>query len=900
MNKLTILSNCFLLFCFSALAQEQQVAGKIVSANGKPVVQAAVILSYQHQQRPQSVFAISDSLGRFSLAVPVTADSLVISISALGHTEYKQPVSNKAIDKPITITLKSTAKLLPEVSVKAAPKVVVRGDTTSFNADAYSRKNETNVEDLVKKLPGFDVDNDGNMRYNGKPIERVLLDGDDLYGRDFKLLTKNLSADAVETVQTIDNYSSNKLLSDLGKSGKQVLNLKLRKRKTTLNGNITLGGGLPDNRYENRLNLLSFSKKLKVVGLGSMNNTGVSPFSFVTVDRPNYLQRSLDDETEGMRSNPLTTVPELNLRGISARRSNLNQSAIGTVNFLSRPSDKLMIKGQLYFINDNNNQIQLNDITYLNNLQGLKVLEQTRLQKKQFFQGYRLEMAADLTSRSQLLYKGRIDENNRRNDVALALSGLNLHPELHTIGSNQEHRIQYINRLNNNLALDAQLLHSRSNTPQRLLLDSIPYPQTLALTHDPEATLLQRTDLPLRQTNLTLRLPGRLKKDNFLITANANIINRDFDNTVQQQRKNGTIQEAGNDFGGFFATSERNVSIEGTYTKRIVNWDITAGASWNYLRFRFNEQESNSNLQNQSFSYPAYRISFARKISEVSRLNIEYSFKYKLPLFLDLIPRNWFSTYRATDKGSPIYQRLPERALSLNYSLIDYYKKQVLWYIGIAYRNNPANYIPSLGFTPILESNTRQAFAIDNHGYLAYQRLEKYISPFKGNILLDLNSYWGAFQNILSGQLSESQFNNTTARLSFKSVWKGIFNITASAGLRLNAQKVTQAGKTRKDENRFIENQVNLFFTLPKQRFSLEIDANHYSIPNNVGRQDVYFVDFNAQYIVKKDKLIMSLIGNNINGNTALTFENISPMSIATQRFQLLPRFVLLKLYYKF
>ncbi len=888
-----------LFFCQGLLAQHDTCSGTVVDAAGKFIANASVILSFSAGEVKKTAYTVTDSSGRFTFVLPADADSLELSISAIGYTAYTGIVHNNKLNN-ILITLKSAGKLLPTVSVRAAPKVTVKGDTTSFNADAYSRKNETNVEDLVKKLPGFDVDNDGNMRYNGKPIERVLLDGDDLYGRDFKLLTKNLAADAVETIQTIDNYNPNTLLSGLGKSGKQVLNLKLRKRKTTVNGNITIGGGLPENRYENRVNLLSVSKTLKLVALGGMNNTGVSPFSFINADRPAYLQRASDDETEAFTVAPLTSVTELNYRGIAPRRSNLNRSLIGTVNFLYHASPRFRLKGQAYLINDRASQLQQNNITYLTSQPLVQVTEQTQLLKKQAFQGYRLEATADLTKKSQLTYKLKFDEGNRKNDLDLALSGLSLQPWLKTVSTTQEHRLRYINRINTNIAFDAELIYNRSNVPQTFFLDSIPYPDALGLAPDPDASLYQRSDVPLRQTGLSVRLPGKIGIDNFQLSLTANLIDRDFDNTIFSQKPTGEVIPAKKDFGGYYSVSNKRLSAEGGYTKRFDNWDLSGTISWNYEGLAFDRQQPVNDLQDQAFSYPAYRISAGRKLSNISRVNIEYSYKNKLPQFTDLIPRAWLSTYRSTDRGSAFYQRLPERGVSFNYSLIDYYKKQVLLYAGFAYRNNPANYITSLTPLPLIETDARIASETENDGYLIYNRLEKYTGLLKGNLLFDLNTYWSGYRNILSGTDSRSKFNITTAKLGFKSSWKGLFNLTLTSTLKLNTQETKQADKLRKDKNRFMENQLNTFFVLPNQRFSVEVDINHYIIPNNKKQYQLFFLDFTTQYIVKKDKLIMSLTGNNIIGNRNLVFDNIGPISFTTQRFSLLPGFVLLKAYYKF
>src|SRR5581483_2435280 len=112
-----------------------------------------------------------------------------------------------------------------EVVVKASPKVSVKRDTVSFSADAFMDNSEKVVEDLLKKIPGIDIAKDGSITVNGKKVERILVEGDDLFKKDYAVLSRNLSADVIDKVQVIDNYTSNVLLKGLVSNDNKVINL---------------------------------------------------------------------------------------------------------------------------------------------------------------------------------------------------------------------------------------------------------------------------------------------------------------------------------------------------------------------------------------------------------------------------------------------------------------------------------------------------------------------------------------------------------------------------------------------------------------------------------------------------------------------------------------------------
>jgi hypothetical protein len=173
----------------------------------------------------------------------------------------------------------SKAKLLQEVIVKSGSPLKIKGDTTIYTADSFKVSANANVEELLKKLPGIQVDKNGKIKAMGETVEKVLVDGEEFFGDDPGMAVKNLRADAVKEVQVFDKKSDQAEFTgiDDGKTQKTI-NLKLKDdRKKGYFGKIDVAGGTQkhiDNRYNDNLLFSTFKGKRKFSAFLLNGNTG--------------------------------------------------------------------------------------------------------------------------------------------------------------------------------------------------------------------------------------------------------------------------------------------------------------------------------------------------------------------------------------------------------------------------------------------------------------------------------------------------------------------------------------------------------------------------------------------------------------------------------------------------
>jgi len=174
------------------------------------------------------------------------------------------------------IMLSLKANLLKDVVVRSQIAAIrIKGDTTEFAADSFKVRPGASVEDLLRTLPGFTIDKDGKITAGGSNIEKVLVDGEEFFGDDPTIATKNLTADAIDKVQVFDKKSDQAAFTgiDDGQS-KKTINLKMKEdKKKGYFGKLDLGGGLND-RWNNSAMFNRFRAKQKFSAYGIMSSTG--------------------------------------------------------------------------------------------------------------------------------------------------------------------------------------------------------------------------------------------------------------------------------------------------------------------------------------------------------------------------------------------------------------------------------------------------------------------------------------------------------------------------------------------------------------------------------------------------------------------------------------------------
>ena len=274
--------------------------------DGSAVIQATV----QLLSLPDSAMVVGNVTGTDgSFSLSTRPGKYVLKVSYVGYLSYLKPVQLTQAKPNVNvgkIQLSTDAIMLKEAVVTAeAPQVTVSGDTLGYNTSAYRTSEGAMLEELVKKIPGAEVDDDGNVKINGKEVKKLMVDGKEFFGGDVKTGLQNLPVNMIEKISAYDRQSDNARITGIDDGEEEtVLDLKVKKGMNQgWIGNLDAGGGTED-RYSVSANINRFS------------SSGGNSNQFSLIGRTNNVNNQRFGGGGGpmwRRNNGLTTSKELGL-----------------------------------------------------------------------------------------------------------------------------------------------------------------------------------------------------------------------------------------------------------------------------------------------------------------------------------------------------------------------------------------------------------------------------------------------------------------------------------------------------------------------------------------------------------------------------------------------------------
>src|SRR6478736_7417252 len=270
-----------LIICSSsAFAQKFVITGQVLDSLSNPLPSATVMLLNPKDSSLVN-FSVSDARGVFEMK-NVNRGSYQVKVTFVGLAPFTKNIStseNSVVDVG-RLKMEPLTKQLDEVVIVDKAPVTVKRDTIEFNAGSFKTKANANVEDLLKKLPGVEVETDGTVRAQGEQVQRVTVDGREFFGRDPKLATRNLPADAVDKVQVFDKKSDQSTFTGIDDGQREkTINLELKEEKRTGAFGNMMGGAGTEDRWQGKASINRFAKGQQLSFLGMGNNVNEQGFS---------------------------------------------------------------------------------------------------------------------------------------------------------------------------------------------------------------------------------------------------------------------------------------------------------------------------------------------------------------------------------------------------------------------------------------------------------------------------------------------------------------------------------------------------------------------------------------------------------------------------------------------
>lgn len=260
------------------------LSGRAIDSNDKSGLAGATVKLLKANKDSTLVKGVSTDIDGYFRFADVGQGRYIVSINYIGYKSYNKNIAvtkNSGNIKLGDIALEASSIMLKEAVVTGVKtEIVVKEDTVEYNADSYKTQPNAVVEDLLKRLPGVEVDSDGKITANGKEIKKILIDGKDFFADDTKVGTKNIPVNIVDKVQVVDRKSDLARLTGVDDGEDEtVINLSVKKGMNNgWFGNVSAGYGT-DDRYEANFMINRFSDGDQFTILGGGNNTNNMRFT---------------------------------------------------------------------------------------------------------------------------------------------------------------------------------------------------------------------------------------------------------------------------------------------------------------------------------------------------------------------------------------------------------------------------------------------------------------------------------------------------------------------------------------------------------------------------------------------------------------------------------------------
>jgi len=865
-----------LIFILNFLSLNAQTIKGTVSDSIGTVAFANVLLKDPLNRIKQ--FTTTNENGYYKIILKESQDSLYLEITSITHepkTISLYAHNSKNNEFNIDVKLNERVTKLKEVIVEKTSPIITKKDTLEYNPESFKDGSERVIEDLLKKLPGIEVEKNGEIKYKGKSIKKMLLDGDDLFDANYTIGSKNINVDMIEKVQGIENFEENSLLKGIRDSDEVALNLVLKKGKTDFSGNAHFGYGV-ENRYYGNLTGLLINKKVKGFGIASYNNTGENntPYDFDSqmlslenlknknintsslINEGNF-NSEIDNSFHRINNNfynSLNVLKKVYKKSHLRLNFGLYQDKLQRIN---NSNSSIVLENQLFEINETNNQTKTPE------LYDLKI-QFSNKEKSDFHWEYLGKLVYNKTKFNDLSTNNTFIQNNN-----VRSENLNLN--------------QFINstyKISENKALVISLHQVTSKSPQTLVTN----PGTVIDNSNNLVAFEQNSAFSKDYFNANASYYIRKKRFKYGLHSRY-FINKNSLKSVLLDASNLSIDNA----------------FENNNTYKITNFNINPVVVFNTDKYAFKvgiDAIYNAvHFKEVLIKEEGKNIFFAPKLLVIYKFNkknstaFSYDFNQMLPdedqTFTGIVQTN----YRGFMANELSLEYLKTHSYNLTYNYNDFFNLTQLS-INLKHDYRPNNYFFNTIINQDISIFNRFFAAIGNKDYGLSVSGETYYHPLRTTFQLNTNINLSFDNNIINSSeireiKNESLFINLTARRGIKK----IFVVENKISFINNDFSVAK----EKLRNNFqsLSNQTKIILKKNEQ-LNANVIGNFIS-PNLKENNNYFFLESEINYTSKNKKITYSLIGKNLTNNKMFSMSSVTNFSSNSTSHNLIDRYLMFR-----
>ncbi|MEO7975938.1 carboxypeptidase-like regulatory domain-containing protein [Flavobacterium sp.] len=839
-NKFYLKKAVYLLFFLFTISLHSQsvVTGKIINSKNIPIDQATVQIKNIKTDNTIA-FIQTDKNGLYKLEIKEKAN-YNLKITAFGYSTLIKIIE---IDKKFlnleNIILQENQIELKDVIIKNENRGITEiGDTLRYRIEKFMNGTEETLKDVIKKLPGLDIDQQGKIKANGKNVDKLLINGEEFFINQQKIATENISSEMIKNIELIKNYTEFKNLRTNEKSDITAININIKEQfKNKITGNIEAGIG-NDSKYKLHSTLFSFRKKLLLSLISDSNNTG--QLSISVDDYMNFVNQKEENTTGETTFTRNEELPRFLTIGNNVK---MRSSYFTGLNLKYSPIKKVQIN--FYSIINNTDQLEEQSIIqqYFTEPNPLINKEIKNINEKSKINISHFDIAAKFNEKSLLNYKisfSGLDKNNK-SEIENNTNLLSNKIEFSNFDLTHQFNFNTIFKKDKglNVTLKQNILESKNglninsnNEFLNLIFDDSNY-EIFQKTKISRNEIIFKSDyfFKIKKLNFNLFLESNRQKEIF---QNNEIRFSQFENNMDFIKKNNTL--------GF-----------DTKFKLFSKTTFTSSLSYSKIDYEFN-----SEFNSKTFFAPKFTLK--KDFNSSHYLKLSYSKNNNLAKADNLIQGEIISNYRTIFSNQDIKFDI----ITPNFqTVMDYF------YFNSKNRFSLIANVSYFKSKNIISSNSISTSVLNTLSY----KLAPLENRFNSLVFLEKTFSKIPFSVRSSASYSDSNkdffYNNQNQSLNSKSI-SGYFSILS-----------------RFKETSF---QIETGFLYAKDNYKDDISSNYLSVINpytevsykiskgisfttkfsykkfesNISSNDTYELNPKLRYVFPKSKVEMSLIGYDI------------------------------------
>ncbi len=850
------------------------VRGTVTDPSKKPVPFCNVFV-----QRDSVLVKLTatDKLGRFDLA-PLDTGNYQLSVTSIGFRKHVQYLRLDVSVIFVEINLLPDTVLLDQVIIRGPGPVQVKGDTVVYDATQFALGDEVALSDLLKKLPGITVEDDGKVKFQGKEVKKIKVEDDDLFDEKYQILTKNLPADLVEQVEVLQNFSDNRLLKNIEDSEDVAINLKLKKdRKQTLFGDARVQSDMHE-RYEAQGNVVSFSGRLRLYGIANTNNTGEDP----TGNADQLIQEPPSQRIPGrdVSSQYLVPVERPSIAQFKRNRYYFNDALLGSLQGIYRPSKNVKLIFHGYSFNEGADLVVANRREYFAPTDTLLFDEAANAHSADSHRFLRGVIELDPAAAFNIRYSARFQAHQGAINQQSNLNQNGVSEILDSRTHKTDHLLTLTHRLSEITALTLDLRYLFDSRPQEYFIDGNLLSDYF-ITSPASDSLTQFADIPTRFWGGELNLYRKAKSGKIGIRLGYEGLDQEITSALS------STQSALS--SNYVVSEQHKTYVEGYYAWKLGRIILTPSASIQLLDFTLSDRGTDPLV----FFNP--RLGLRWQLTEKSRLTAVYVAGRTTSTLVQLTKAPLLHDYNLLAVNDTSFRKFDTRTLLAGYEFADW-GAGFSFFVNFLHNETPSAYLVNADIEPNYVVNTQNQVADRNFSSLSFT-LDKFLKSLHSNLKFRWSFNYMDFLTSTESVKASTNAGGHYVEISLRTGLTDPFNFHIGSVLEFASSSSSLI------EARNLNSLVyfDVYFAAIQRRLGITLHAERYELNSIDGQPKFHFLDLSARYsVTPANRFTLMLKGRNLLNETTFGQRHVSYQAITTTVNQLIPRYVMAGVEFKF